>query len=140
MENDLASQLIAANEEERRPEEPNIDELGIPLPKLDTKKAHYNYLVARALYTHPHLHTRKGRTQLWDSHTKLRPTVEDMSSITKWPEFLSKQGALYIFDKIKELVPYLDENILAITPHLAWDIENQKLIESEEEFNVVSDW
>lgn len=136
MENDLADQLIEANKER----EANLDELGIPLPQVDTRRAQYNYLVARAFVSNPHLHTRHNQSELWNGHTLITPRIEDISRLTKWVEHIPRQGIVYIYDKIKEMAPQLNEDIIAITPHLAWDFKNQQLIESKEEFNVISDW
>lgn len=139
MENDLASQLIAANEQakERAVE---VDELGIPLPQVGTSRAHYNYLVARAFVLNPHLHTRHDGTELRNSHTLIRPEIDDISRLTNWVEHIPRQGIVYIYDKMKEIAPRLNEDIIAITPHLVWDFKNQQLVRSKEEINVISDW
>lgn len=135
---DLADQLIAANQQHDPKVE--IDELGIPLPIPQTKRAHYNYLCARAFKRNPHLHTRHNRTQLWNSHTLIQPTLEDIARLTDWVDKLPPQAIVYIYDKCKELAPQLDDDIIAITPHLAWSFKEQKLIEFKEELNVISDW
>ena len=135
---DLADQLIAANEDHAHKIE--IDELGIPLPQIDTKRAHYNYLTARAFKRNPHLHTRHNRTQLWNSHTLIQPTLEDIARLTDWVDELPKQAIVYIYDKCKELAPQLDEDIIAITPRLAWSFKEQRLIEFDKDINVISDW
>lgn len=135
---DLADQLIAANQQ--HDPKVQIDELGIPLPIPQTKRAHYNYLCARAFKRNPHLHTRHNRTQLWNSHTLIQPTLEDIARLTDWVDKLPPQAIVYIYDKCKELAPQLDDDIIAITPHLAWSFKEQKLIESKEELNVISDW
>lgn len=137
MENSLADQLVEANKVE---DGPKTDEYGIPLPQKDTTKAHYNYLVARSIYLNKHLHTRHNGRDLYNSHTIIRPTIEDISRLAKWIEPIPRQGIVYIYDKIKELVPYLDESKIAITPNLLWDIEKQELIETKEVINVISDW
>lgn len=136
---DLADQLIAANQEQEKAT-PEIDELGIPLPIPQTKRAHYNYLTARAFKRNPHLHTRHNRTQLWNSHTLIRPTLEDIARLTDWVDELPKQAIVYIYDKCKELAPQLDEDIIAITPRLAWSFKEQRLIEFDKDINVISDW
>ena len=137
---DLADQLIAANEEEHKEEDIQVDELGIPLPIPQTNRARYNYLVARAFKRNPHLHTRHDRTQLWNSHTIVRPTLEDIARLTDWVDNLPRQAVVYIYDKCKELAPPLSEDMIAITPRLAWSFKEQKLIEFEEDINVISDW
>lgn len=135
---DLADQLIAANEQHAH--KIQIDELGIPLPIPQTKRAHYNYLTARAFKRNPHLHTRHNRTQLWNSHTLIQPTLEDIARLTDWVDELPKQAIVYIYDKCKELAPQLDEDIIAITPRLAWSFKEQRLIEFDKDINVISDW
>lgn len=135
---DLADQLIAANQQHAPKIE--IDELGIPLPQNPSNRAHYNYLCARAFKRNPHLHTRHNRTQLWNSHTLIQPTLEDIARLTDWVDKLPPQAIVYIYDKCKELAPQLDDDIIAITPHLAWSFKEQKLIEFKEELNVISDW
>lgn len=139
MENDLASQLIEANKKEEK-EEIQIDELGLPLPQKKTEEAHYAYLTARALFLNKHLYTRNNKTELWNSYDKINPTEEDMVRLTKCYERIPKQGIIYIYDRLRELVPYLDESKIAITPTLLWDIEKQELVETKEEINVISDW
>lgn len=133
----LADQLIAANQEQ---EPLQVDELGIPLPQLQTKRAHYTYLTARAFKRNPHLHTRHNRTEVWNSHTLIQPTIEDIARLTDWVDKLPPQAIIFIYDKIKELAPELDEDIIVIAPHLAWSFSEQRLIEREEPFNVISDW
>lgn len=139
MENDLADQLIAANQEQEK-STPEIDELGLPLPRVHTNRAKYTYLVARAFRRNPHLHTRHNRTQLWNSHTLIQPTLEDIARLTDWVDELPKQAIVYIYDKCKELAPQLDEDIIAITPRLAWSFKEQRLIEFDKDINVISDW
>ena len=134
---DLADQLIAANQTKSTPE---VDELGIPLPIPQTNRAHYTYLVARAFRRNPHLHTRHNRTQVWNSHTLIQPTLEDIARLTDWVDPLPRQAVIFIYDKIKELAPQLDEDIIAITPRLAWSFKEQRLIEFKEDINVISDW
>lgn len=140
MENDLADQLIAANEEKIDKIVVKRDEYGIPLPQMETAEAHCNYLVARCIYLNQHLHTRHNGKDLYNSHDIVRPTVADISRLAKWVRPLKIQEVNYIYDKIKELVPYLDETKIAITPNLLWDIEKQELIETKEDINVISDW
>lgn len=134
---DLADQLIAATQQQHQQE---IDELGIPLPQPQTKRANYNYLCARAFKANPHLHTRHNRTQLWNSHTLIQPTLDDICRLTKWVDELPRQGVIYVYDKLRELAPELNEDIIAITPRLAWSFKEQKLIEFKEDINVISDW
>lgn len=135
---DLADQLIAANEEQHKQVE--IDELGIPLPRPQTNRAHYNYLVARVFKRNPHLYTRYNRTQLWNSHTLIQPTLEDIARLADWVDKLPPQAIVYIYDKCKELAPQLNEDIIAITPRLAWSFKEQRLIEFDKDINVISDW
>lgn len=139
MENDLADQLIEANKAQEEASL-RIDELGIPLPQSPSKRAHYNYLTARAFKRNPHLHTRHNRTELWNSHTLIQPTLEDIARLTDWVDELPKQAIVYIYDKCKELAPQFNEDIIAITPRLAWSFKEQRLIEFKEDINVISDW
>lgn len=139
MENDLADQLIEANKKEEKVKIER-DEYGIPLPQVKTAEAHCNYLVARAIYLNQHLHTRHNGKDLYNSHELVRSTVGEIARLAKWVRPMSRQEANYIYDKIKELMPALDESKIAITPNLLWDFEEQKLIETKEEINVISDW
>lgn len=139
MENNLADQLIEANKQEERAKIKR-DEYGIPLPQVKTAEARCNYLAARSIYLNKHLYTRNNGKDLYNSHDLVRPTVTDIAHLAKWVRPLTRQEVNYIYGKIKELVPYLDESKIAITPNLLWDIENQKLIKTDEEINVISDW
>lgn len=139
MENNLADQLIEANREEEK-EEHKVDEYGLPLPKKKDPQMRCNYLVARAIYINKHLYTRNSGKDLYNGHEIVRPRAADIARLAKWVEPLNKQATIYIYDKIKELVPYLDESKIAITPNLLWDIEKQELIETKEVVNVISDW
>ena len=138
MENDLASQLIEITEQHQQGVQ--VDELGIPLPQPQTNRAQYNYLVARAFKLNPYLHTRHDRTELWNGHTFIKPDIDDIARLTNWVDSLPRQAIVYVYDKMKELAPELDEDIIAITPHLAWSFKEQKLIKMKEVINVISDW
>lgn len=139
MQDDLAEQLIAANEEEQN-QVTQEDELGLPIPQTKDARAQYNYMVARAFVINPHLYTRNNRKELWNEHTKIRGTLEDIVRLTKWPKNIPKQGLVYIYDKLREVAPQLDEDVIAITPTLAWDMVKQELIDDADGFNVISDW
>lgn len=141
MSANLADQLYEANQEEAR-EELEIDELGLPLPKLKTTRALYEYLAARCLRRNPHLHTRPDGN-LYNSHTLINPTVKDIARLADWTDSLSSQAASYIYDRLKEVSDTLNPDVIAITPTLGWDFSTQSFCtppKGQKEFNVISDW
>ncbi len=136
---DLAEQLIKANEAEKKIETEK-DELGLPLPQKKTPEAKYNYLAARALFINKHIYTRNNKTELWNEHEKIKPKRSDISKLARWYGPLPPEGVVYVYEKLKQVAPYLDETKIAITPTMLWDIENQELIETDEPVNVITDW
>lgn len=135
MNNDIADQLIAAANEEGEK-----DELGLFLPKDDTPRCHYEYLVARAFFLNKHLHTRHAGEALFNGHEIVKCTVSDICTLCNWLEYIPRPGVNYIYKRLKELAPYLDENMVAVAPTILWDKEGQRLIETDEPIRTISDW
>lgn len=134
----LADQLYEANQEHTD----EIDEIGLPLPRVRNMYTHYEYLTARCFYLNPHLHTRPDGN-LYNSHVLVQPTLDDIAQLANWFDRLPRQAVLYVYNRIKELAPRLDPNIIAITPTLGWDFEKHVFCDppkGEKEFNVISDW
>lgn len=138
---DLADQLYEANQAENGTGV-QIDELGIPLPQIKNLHTHYEYITARCFKRNPHLHVRPDG-ELYNSHTRVNPTLDDIVQLANWFDRLPRQAVLYVYNRIKELAPRLDPNIIAITPTLGWDFEKHVFCDppkGEKEFNVISDW
>lgn len=137
--NDLADKLYEANQAADNIE---VDELGIPVRKDRDAKYEYDYITARCFKRNPHIHVRPDGN-LYNSHTLIKPELDDIAQLSNWVGRLPRQAVIYIYNRMKDVAPRLDPNIIAITPTLGWDFEKQEFCEppkGEKEFNVISDW
>lgn len=141
MESDLASKLYEASQSDSDTGI-QVDELGIPFKVNHDARYHCSYLTARCFIRNPHLHVRPDGN-VYNSHTLIQPTLDDIAQLADWVERLPRQQVLNVYKQIKDHAPQLDPDVIAITPTLAWRFSTQSFEtppKGEEEFNVISDW
>lgn len=143
MENNLADRLYEANQQADSSELGiEVDELGIPFKTKHDVRYHCNYLAARCFRRNPHLHIRPDGN-LYNSHTLISPTLDDIAQLADWVERLPRQQVLAVYNILKEHAPRLDPDVIAITPTLGWRFSTQSFEtppKGAKEFNVISDW
>ena len=114
---DLADKVIQANEEESRAnesEEVKLDDIGLPLPKPDTEHAWCEYLTARILYLNGRMYKHQGL--LWIQDELVRENKNTYYRLAKYPKQISDPECQYVFRRLKEIVPELDTDKIAVLP------------------------
>lgn len=114
---DLADKVIQANEEESKAnevEQQKLDDIGFPLPKPDTEHAWCEYLTARILYLNNRMYKHQGL--LWLGNDLVRESKNTYYKLAKYPKQISDPECQYVFRRLKELVPELDTDRIAVLP------------------------
>lgn len=78
------------------------------------------------------LHTRKDRRELWLGQERLQKSAATIYRLSKYNGLLRSWHIESIWEKLLDILPYLDESKLVISDHLYWDIEAGKLAFSKE--------
>lgn len=116
----LADKVIEANEYHEEPEGPKLDDIGFPLPKPDTEKAWCNYLTARILYLNPRMYLHEGI--LWLEDWPIPETAASYYKLAKYPSKIKDHQVNYVWTKLKEVVPVLDTDVIAILPDMTFNM------------------
>lgn len=121
---DLADKVIQANEAETRgdeSEEVKLDDIGFPLPKPDTEHAWCEYLTARILYLNDRMYKHQGL--LWIQDELVRENKNTYYRLARYPKAISDPECQYVFRRLKELVPELDTDIIAVLPDWTFNMK-----------------
>ena len=78
------------------------------------------------------LHTRNGQRELWLGQERLYKSAATVYRLSKYNGRLRDWHIESIWEKLLNILPYLDESKLVISDHLYWDIEAGKLAFSKE--------
>lgn len=78
------------------------------------------------------LHTRKNQRELWLGQEQLHKSAATIYRLSKYNGRLRTWHIESIWEKLLDILPYLDENKLVISDHLYWDIKAGKLAFSKE--------
>lgn len=120
MEN-LAERIIQANEEERKIDHgPELDDIGFPLPKPDTERAWCEYLTARLWYLNPYIYYYNGR--LWIDENMVTEDKNSYYRLAKYPKRIQDHECEYVWRRLKELVPELDPDVIAVLPDMTFNM------------------
>lgn len=117
----LADKVIEANEEENKINSgPELDDIGFPLPKPQTERAHCEYLTARLWYLHNRIYFYEGR--LWENEHIIPETKDSYYRLAKYPKRIQDHENQYVWTRLKELVPRLDPDVIAVLPDLTFNM------------------
>lgn len=124
----LADRVIRANDNAAREEAQNeqdelwskFDDVGLPLPVPDTERAYCEYLVARILYLNKRMYKYLGH--LWLSNEMIRENKDSYYKLARFPKVISAPQCHYVWSRLKEIVPELDTDRIAILPHLTFNM------------------
>ena len=117
----LADKVIEANQEERRANySQDVDDIGFPLPKPDTEKAWCEYLTARILYLNPHIYLHDDH--LWLDDHIIREDKNSYYRLAKYPKKISDPQCQYVWTRLREVVPVLNTDIVAVLPDLTFNM------------------
>lgn len=119
----LADRVIKANEEITRSETdngPKLDDIGFPLPKPDTEHAWCEYLTARILYLNNRMY--KYHNLLWIQEQMIREDKNTYYRLAKFPKQITDVECQYVWRRLKELVPELDPDVIAVLPDVTFNM------------------
>lgn len=118
----LADKVIEANREERRVDSgPELDDIGFPLPKPQTERAHCEYLTARLWYLHPRIYFYEDH--LWINEHIVPETKDSYYRLAKYPKEIKNHENQYVWTRLKELVPKLDPDVIAVLPDMTFNMK-----------------
>lgn len=135
--NNLADKVIAANnEQDKQPDGVMLDDIGFPLPKVETKKSHCEYLTARILYLNNRIYLHHGL--LWLEHTPIKESKNSYYRLAKYPGSITDAECEYVWRRLKEIVPVLDTDKIAVLPNLTFNMKTGEV--KEEEVWTITPW
>lgn len=118
---DLADRVIKANEKERESlNGPELDDIGFPLPKPDTERAWCEYLTARLWYLNPRIYFHNDH--LWINDKIIPEDKNSYYRLAKYPKQIKDHECQYIWTRLRELVPRLDTDTIAVLPNLTFNM------------------
>lgn len=120
----LADRVIRANEDEAQAKEdsgPKLDDIGFPLPKPDTEHAWCEYLTARILYLNNRMYKHQG--MLWLYNEPIRENKNSYYRLAKYPKQITDPECQYVWRRLKELVPELDTDVIAVLPDWTFNMK-----------------
>ena len=116
----LADRVIEANKEET-PSGPELDDIGFPLPKPKTDKAHCEYLTARILYLNTRMYQHEGH--LWLNEHIIVESKNSYYRMAKYPKVITDPENAYVWTRLRELVPRLNTDIVAVLPDVTFNMK-----------------
>lgn len=126
----LADEVIQANKEEKEVYTgPKLDDIGFPLPKPQTEKAWCEYLTARLWYLNPRIYFHEGH--LWVNEHIVPETKESYYRLAKYPSAIRDHENEYVWTRLRELVPRLNTDIVAVLPDLTFNMRTGELKHEE---------
>lgn len=148
---DLASRVIQANEDEiareiikkkisdPAPEGYYTDDLGLWVEQNIRRRdvLYAEYILFRCLYLNKTLHTRKDGF-LYIGHRPVSRTSSSIADLADLPGHLPTNVVLWVYKRLCQRAPRLNESIIEIKPGLLWDSENSEFIEKDrKEYKVI---
>lgn len=117
----LADKVIQANEEETVINSgPELDDIGFPLPKPQTEKAHCEYLTARLLYLNPRIYFYNDR--LWIDNYIVREDKNSYYRLARYPKKIADHENEYVWTRLRDIVPRLDTDKIAVLPDVTFNM------------------
>ena len=117
----LADKVIQANEIEQETQNgPMLDDIGFPLPKPDTDHAWCEYLTARIWWLNPRIYLYEGR--LWIENYEIPEDKLAYYRLARYPKRIKDHECQYVWTRLKELVPRLDPDVIAVLPDMTFNM------------------
>ena len=132
----LADKVIQANEVEETQKGPELDDIGFPLPIPDTEHAWCEYLTARILYLNPYMYYYNGR--LWIDNYDIPEDKLTYYRLARYPKRIQDHECQYVWTRLKEVVPELDPDVIAILPDLTFNMRTGEV--RHERVQTTSPW
>lgn len=119
----LADKVIEANGR-AKDNGPELDDIGFPLPKPNTERAWCEYLTARIMYLNNRMYQHHG--MLWLNEVPIPETKESYYRLAKYPSSIKDYENQYVWRRLKELVPELNTDVVAVLPNLTFNMRTGK--------------
>ena len=122
----LADRVIRANEDEKEANRgPALDDIGFPLPKPKTEKAHCEYLTARIWHLNPRIYFHEDH--LWINEHIIPETKDSYYRLALYPKKIRDHENQYVWARLRELVPRLDPDVIAVLPDMTFNMRTGEL-------------
>lgn len=122
----LADKVIEANEVEQETQEgPELDDIGFPLPKPDTEHAWCEYLTARIWWLNQRIYLYEDR--LWIDNYEIPEDKLTYYRLARYPKRIQDHECQYVWARLRELVPRLDPDVIAVLPDLTFNMRTGEL-------------
>lgn len=133
----LADKVIEANDYKQNINSgPELDDIGFPLPKPDTEKAWCEYLTARILYLNQRMYLHHNT--LWIDNVPISETKNNYYRLAKYPKAISDPESQYVWRRLKEVVPRLDPDVIAVLPDMTFNMKTGEV--KRETVRTTSPW
>jgi hypothetical protein len=117
----LADKVIEANEVEQETQNgPELDDIGFPLPIPDTKHAWCEYLTARIWWLNQRIYLYEDR--LWIDNYEIPEDKLSYYRLARYPKGIKDYECQYVWARLRELVPRLDPDVIAVLPDLTFNM------------------
>lgn len=122
----LADKVIEANEVEQEIQKgPELDDIGFPLPKPDTEHAWCEYLTARIWWLNQRIYLYEDR--LWIDNYEIPEDKLTYYRLARYPKRIQDHECQYVWARLRELVPRLDPDVIAVLPDLTFNMRTGEL-------------
>lgn len=130
----LADKVIEANEAKEAEEAaqnagPELDDIGFPLPKPKTDKARCEYLTARFLYLNKRVYLYHD--MLWIDNEPIKENKASYYRLARYPKAIQDHENYYVWARLKEVVPRLDPDVIAVLPDLTFNMRTGEVKHEE---------
>lgn len=135
----IADAIIRQNERKGGSPEGNIpdgyyrDDMGYLVEEnlMEDQERYAEYVLLRVLRLHNNIYMRYGR--LYCGHRVLSGGTQEVLELADSPKVRVSPGqAAWIFNRLKELAPEVDENKIIIGPDIFWDCDKAEIVDLDE--------
>lgn len=110
-----------------------LDDLGYWVENdiRSNKQRYAEYLLFRIVKLHPNIYMRYG--QLYCGHRHLTGSIDEMLKLVDLPWVSIRAGqAAWIFNRLKEMAPEIDESKIIISSDAYWDFDKAEILDLSE--------
>lgn len=141
----LADAIIQQNERKGDSPAGNIpegyyrDDMGFLVEEnlMEDKERYAEYVLLRILRLHHNIYMRYGR--LYCGHHLLECSTQDALELADSPRVKLNPGQVaWIFNRLKELAPEIDESKILVAEGVYWDMDKAELVDLDESINLTT--
>ena len=141
----LADAIIQQNERKGASPEGNIpegyyrDDMGylVEVDLIEDKERYAEYVLLRILRLHHNIYMRYGR--LYCGHRLLERNTQEALELADSPRVRLNPGQVaWIFNRLRELAPEIDETKILIADGVYWDMDKAELVDLDESIKLTT--